>query len=195
MRGFAHPSAAPRLAREGVGQLTPDWWMHGVGRKKGRNPSLDEASRKVEPKTGWSEGRSPALSRADRTRGSPLFLVHARPCLTVVHGLFFLYSDLPVVHNSLALSPCGPFFALGSCARGPVSGLLVGDADGRRSSAGCVVDLRVRARRVPERDATTTKGGQVTCTVLWASSVSHGHIGLRTPSTPLPVRGSSFCFV
>ena len=89
-----------------------------------------------------------------------------------------------MVRDSLALSLRGPFspcltavhglFSLGSCAHGPVSGLLVGDADGRRSSASCVVDLRVRARRVPERDSTTKKGGQVTCTVSWASSLSHG---------------------
>ena len=59
----------------------------------------------------------------------------------------------PVVHDFF------PPSSLGSCARGPASGLLVGDMDGRRSSAGCVVDLRVRTRRVPERVRRPLKGG------------------------------------
>ena len=100
------------------------------------------------------------------------------PVFPVVHVFFFLFS-------------------IGSCTRGPVSGLLVGDTDGRRSSAGCVVDLRVRTRGAGEsspatwearkpgattltvvgagrHNSTTKKGGQVTCTVSWAFSVSHG---------------------
>jgi len=58
------------------------------------------------------------------------------PCLPVVHVFFFLFS-------------------LGSCARGPVSGLLVEDADGRRSCAGWVEDLRVRTRGAGEGSPAT----------------------------------------
>ena len=84
--------------------------------------------------------------------------------MTIIISMPRPFSAPPIQHSSaLSFVQLLPvfffFFALGSCARGPMSGLLVGDADGRRSSAGCVVDLRVRARRVPERDSTTTKGG------------------------------------
>ena len=87
--------SSPRLAREGARQLAPDWWMRGVTRSEGRNaPFLDASRRKVEPKTGWGKGRSPALFKADRTRGSPcLPVVHALAALPVV-GLVVLWSDL-----------------------------------------------------------------------------------------------------
>ena len=76
--------------------------------------------------------------------------------------LFFLVRDLPVVHDFFplprlvhALVCAGPPLSLGSCARGPVSGLLVGDVDGRRSRAGCVVDLRIRTRSAGEGSPAT----------------------------------------
>ena len=74
----------------------------------------------------------------DRTRGSRDFpVVHDFfPCLLVVHVFFFLFS-------------------LGSCTRAPVSGLLVEDADGRRSCAGWVEDLRVRTRGAGEGSPAT----------------------------------------
>ena len=90
-------------------------------RAESRNAPFREASRrKVDPKTGWGEGRSPALFKADRTRGSVcLPVVHAlSPCgscavclwsmlsllsLLVVHSSFF---SLLVVH-SLPRSSCG----------------------------------------------------------------------------------------
>ena len=96
----------------------------------------------------------------------------------------------------------------------------MGDADGRRSSAGCVVDLRVRTRSAGEgspatreartpgastlavvgagrHDSTPTKGGQVTCTVSWAHSVSQGlrYKGPRTLSTPLAYEGVFLLFL
>ena len=42
-------------------------------------------------------------------------------------------------------------WSCGSCAHGPVSDLFVGDADWRRSSAGCVARPSVSVRRAPER--------------------------------------------
>ena len=55
--------------RSGVGRLAPDWWMCGVTRSGVRNATFWEASRRaVEPETGRSEGRSPALQKADSTR-------------------------------------------------------------------------------------------------------------------------------
>ena len=60
---------------------------------------LEKTGRKVEPKTGWGEGQSPALFKADRTRGSV--------CLPGVHALAALSargslaSPLFLVHDSL----------------------------------------------------------------------------------------------
>ena len=80
------------------------------------------------------------------------------------------------------------FFSLGSCARGPVSGLLVGVADGRRSSAGCVVDLRVRTRGAGEGSPAMREAripGASTLAVMGA-----GRHGSATTEGR-----SSFCFV
>ena len=87
-----------------------------------------------------------------------------------------LGASLPSSWFMLApVSPVVQFFfsSLGSCARGPASGLLVGDADGRRSSAGCVVDLRVRMRRVPERVRRPLKGGLSLLLYGCCGAVSH----------------------
>ena len=69
---------------------------------------------------------------------SALFLVHARPCLP----------GTPI------LLPLAWFLRSWSCER-----RVGGDADGRRSSAGCLVDLHVQTRDAGEDSPAAWEAG------------------------------------
>ena len=147
-----------------MGQLAPDWWMHGVRWSGVRNAPFREASRReVEPEVG--RRAEPHVIKGGRARGSlsgpealsAIFLVHARPCLP----------GTPI------LLPFAWFLRSWSC-EWPVGG----DADGRRSSAGGLVDLRVRTRGAGEGSPTT-----------WEAGTRRDHTVGRGRGTRRPLKG------
>ena len=138
---------------------------------------------------------------------SPVFLWC---CLPVVHALWFM-PCLPVVHTLAAFPARGClasslflWSALWSGGvtcwrrRGPVTS--PGDASETRAEGAALPAAWCGPARPGEESAgkrlADHRGGQVTCTVSWAHSVSQGlrDKGPRTLSTPLPMRGSFFCF-
>ena len=179
----------------------------------------------MEPKTGWGKGRSPALFKADRTRGSV--------CLPVVHASLLVC--LPVVHTLAAFPARGSlasslflWSALWSCGatccrrRGPVTS--PGDASETRAEGAALPAAWCEPARPGEErrrelgglaggpdsgaatlaavgtrrhDSPTTEGGAGNLHRSRGpirSAKAHGHKGLRTLCTPLPMRGSFFCF-
>ena len=72
-------------------KLTSPRPPHGArgGGERARPPFGEAARREVEPKTGWSEGRSPTLQKADRREAWGL-----RACFFLVVSLRFMLDDL-----------------------------------------------------------------------------------------------------
>ena len=118
------------------------------------------------------------------------FLVHARPCLPGGPiPLFFLVHARPFL-----LGGPIPLFSLGSCSRlrlllllfwflrsWPCERPVGGDADGRRSRAGCVVDLHVRTRGAGEGSP-----------AAWEAGTRRDHADGRGRGTRRPLKGGLF---
>ena len=169
----------------------------------------------MEPETGWGEGRSPELLKADshepgasrlRRRswsgasslssfGSRWLLLSFALVPLLVHGLVHALSSCGSALLLWFSNSCGSSSSCGSCARGPVSDLVVGDAEWRRGSAGCVARPSVSVRGASERARRPSRhlegaGNLPRSHGPIRSAKAHGHKGPQTLSAPLSVRGS-----